>query len=330
MNDFLKSLIHEYNLTGKDLANILGIKPPAVSQWESPDGINPETLYTISKLFNITIDDLLEGKHTGESTEERLCRLYNIDNINIKSAEENKNIEVITEYTGKVKNMVSKLYPLLYKKITASITENEVRELEYIKKYFRIDISLGPLYSNNNYLHEADSDIIIGKKIINALGADDEAAVLWELHKIYKCKAIISFAEWHTDEIRDNILHSLPPSALDKIATEAYQEENYSLAYKLISEYSANILYVFDRSMMTYYKHDIFEQLEGEKIPLRHINEAKETWKPFADFNYITTLNYWSYKKLINFGARKKAEMYAKYKDKNPYKLWEYIKKEAY
>ena len=68
MNSFIKSLMEEKGLKQKDLAVILGVSPSALSQWnEEGTNITTENLFALSKLFHVTVDELLEGKRDRKS-----------------------------------------------------------------------------------------------------------------------------------------------------------------------------------------------------------------------------------------------------------------------
>lgn len=75
MNDFsefLYALRKEKGMTQAELATLLGVTNKAVSKWETGEAM-PETslLLPISRIFGVTVDELLEGKRNinNESTE---------------------------------------------------------------------------------------------------------------------------------------------------------------------------------------------------------------------------------------------------------------------
>lgn len=87
MNSFIKSLMDERNLKQKDIATILGISSAAISSWKDDvNGISTEHLYSLSKLFHVTVDEILEGKRTGESLEDKWKREYDINDYAAKCA----------------------------------------------------------------------------------------------------------------------------------------------------------------------------------------------------------------------------------------------------
>ena len=51
----IRKLRKENDMTLIDLAKVLNVSKPAVSQWENGKGIKTEYLYSLSKFFNISI-----------------------------------------------------------------------------------------------------------------------------------------------------------------------------------------------------------------------------------------------------------------------------------
>ena len=80
--DFIKELRTKSNLTLQDVANILGVSKAAVSKWETGDEgfIKTEMLYRISKLYGVTVKELLDGKLNSESNQDYWDRCYNLNN----------------------------------------------------------------------------------------------------------------------------------------------------------------------------------------------------------------------------------------------------------
>ncbi len=70
--EFLYSLRKEKGMTQAELAEALGVTNKAVSKWETGEAM-PETglLLPLSRIFGVTVDELLEGKRTEESAGEK-------------------------------------------------------------------------------------------------------------------------------------------------------------------------------------------------------------------------------------------------------------------
>lgn len=68
--DFLYTLRKEKGMTQAELAQALGVTNKAVSKWETGESM-PETaqLIPISRIFGVSVDELLDGKRSGQSQE---------------------------------------------------------------------------------------------------------------------------------------------------------------------------------------------------------------------------------------------------------------------
>lgn len=69
--EFLYTLRKEKNMTQAELAGILGVTNKAVSKWETGEAM-PETglLLPISRIFGVTVDELLAGRRAEETAPE--------------------------------------------------------------------------------------------------------------------------------------------------------------------------------------------------------------------------------------------------------------------
>ena len=82
--NFLYELRKEKRMTQAELADKLGVSNKAVSKWETGDAM-PETglLLPISRIFNVTVDELLNGKRINDEN----------DASEIKETKDNQNLE---------------------------------------------------------------------------------------------------------------------------------------------------------------------------------------------------------------------------------------------
>ena len=137
MNSFIKSLMDERNLKQKDLALILGISSAAISSWKDDvNDISTEHLYSISKIFHITVDELLEGKRTGESLEDKWKREYDINESMARMAMEFQDTEDLLQCLEIVAKANDRFFVLLEKKIKGRISDTEIKELEYLNQFY--------------------------------------------------------------------------------------------------------------------------------------------------------------------------------------------------
>ncbi|MEE1314535.1 MAG: helix-turn-helix domain-containing protein [Faecalimonas sp.] len=69
MGDFLKQLRNEKNLTQEQLGEQIGVTNKTISRWETGKYMIPvEYLETLSKLFCVTINELVSGKRLNTET----------------------------------------------------------------------------------------------------------------------------------------------------------------------------------------------------------------------------------------------------------------------
>lgn len=68
--EFLYKLRKEKGMTQAELAEVLGVTNKAVSKWETGEAM-PDTalLLPISRIFGVTVDELLEGRRSGQPVE---------------------------------------------------------------------------------------------------------------------------------------------------------------------------------------------------------------------------------------------------------------------
>ena len=72
--EFIAELRKEQNLTQKDLADKLNVSDKAISRWETGKGFpDVDSLQTLSKFFNITINELLAGEKAKTKTVEEIA-----------------------------------------------------------------------------------------------------------------------------------------------------------------------------------------------------------------------------------------------------------------
>lgn len=332
MNSFIKQLMDNHDISQKQLSNILGISSAAISQWKSTENISADILFSLSKLFNISVDELLNERLNDETLEERLFRLYNVDEINIDKAYDLEDVKIVTEYTAKIKNATTVIYELLYKKIKGVISSEEEQELECVENYFEVNLFKSPAFADctSFAVSRQYRDKVIGERLIEVFGVGDKKSIIWELKKIYRCNKVINIeddADWVTDEIKDNICDSYSDIEKDKIATDCFKNGDLNTAYEWIAN-GANILYTEQSLPCTNYSLEELNRFEGEKISLKHLDKAKEVHDKIC--GYVYQAYYSDYVKLIDRNAMKRVKAYAKYEKKNPAKLWEYIKGELY
>ena len=328
MNAYIKSLMDERGINQKELAEILGISPAAVSQWKECSMMSVETLFALSKLFQVTVDELVSEKHAAETPEQKWDRMYNLDGYEWPELVEEEDEEAALLYLGKLNNINSRFYKLLYKKMKGKASASESAELSIIEKYFRRDWGQSAYFYDKRLDRPTEEiEIWIAEILNEAVGIENEGAFVWELQRIYQNQKMISFEQ--VCETQDDDLIYMWYSALtqenkDAFLTKWYRQKvDNSILYELIKRGGRIIYADSDLPQINFDKVDL-EKFEGEKRPLKNLDEIK---KIFWDlYGRYWRISYEQYQVIINRSAIEKVEMEHKYKKKAPIKYWEFIK----
>ncbi len=346
MNNFIKSLMEEKGLKQKELATILGISPAAVSQWnEEGTNITADNLFLLSKLFHVTVDELLEGKRIGESLEDKWKREYDINKDAARTALVDGEKEKVLNYFAALQRVNIRFFELFEKKISNSITDNELKEWEYLKHFYDVNMYRSH-FLNDMRVSRIDSvSEMILNTLIDKIGADNRKTIIWELQKIYHItlydvgistdREVIPvgdyfdyFGENPLEYLEDDedvffaVYNALPPIEKDLFLTTEFQnKKGVEYLFKLIKR-GGNILYTPSDLNITNYDYKDLDKLEGVK-PVPELDKAQAVIYQIYDRYSLAT--YEQYQALINFCRMRQIEMEAKYKEKNPIKYWEYI-----
>lgn len=346
MNEFIKELLRKSEMKQSELAQILGISAAAVNQWKSTENIKPEILYSLSKLFSISVDNLLLEKFNDETIEEKCDRLYNIDGDYWGYIISENDQELLLDFSCKLRNINERVYELLYLKMLKKIKEQEKIELEYLNKYMECNVFQSQYFKDLSCFMclDEDRDMKVAQKLCEYIDIQDKETFMWELKKIYSCKEKIvweqvqAIKELLNEEILTNIFLSYTEFERDCIATQysagfQFYLDDIEAAEKIncMVLKGANILYTQrDFSMLNFGKEEL-EKFEGKKIALTELNEVKALLDnlPYDIQHWGRFLEYQDYKKLINHKRMNRFKHF-KYIESNPIKYWEYIKTEEY
>ena len=191
IGSLIRKLRKENDMTLIDLANVLNVSKPAVSQWENGKGIKTEYLYSLSKFFNISMSELLDGKLNEEDNESFWKRNYDITNYDFEDNINEKNINNVKEYYVHYNMIKNRFYNLLPKWANDQLKNNEVEEFIYLKNYFEFDYNYKNIIDNSNGYNIFENENIqkeFVKKIINKIDDLSSDEYNWELIKLYNCK----------------------------------------------------------------------------------------------------------------------------------------------
>ena len=191
IGSLIRKLRKENDMTLIDLANVLNVSKPAVSQWENGKGIKTEYLYSLSKFFNISMSELLDGNLNEEDNDSFWKRNYDITNYDFEDNINEKNINNVKEYYVHYNMIKNRFYNLLPKWVNDQLKNNELEEFIYLKKYFEFDYNYKNIIDNSNGYNIFENENIqkeFVKKIINKINDLSIDEYNWELIKLYNCK----------------------------------------------------------------------------------------------------------------------------------------------
>lgn len=351
MNSFIKSLMEERKIKQKDLAIILGISSAAISQWnDEGTNISANCLFMLSKLFHVTVDELLAGKRSGESIEDKWARDYNVNEEAARGALINGEKEKALNYFNILSKVNARFFYLFRKMIEDNISDLELKEWKYFKQYYKIEAYRSQELKDFQFCGENDDKELQILNILNEkLGVKNTDSIIWELQKIYNIthygikitsdREIIS-TDSRSDDFWDELLdlsglkddedvffavyESLSPIEKDCFLTaEFHNKRGAQYLYELIKR-GGNILYLPSDLNLTNFDMKDLDDLEGEKKPVFELDKAQAVVYEVYD-NYCLA-KYEQYQALINRTRMLQIEMEAQYKEKEPIKYWEFLK----
>ena len=189
MGNFINALRRGRGLTIEEVAKHIGVSKPAVSQWESGNGIKPEMLYALARFFDVSVDELVAGKRTNESNDDFIKRNYD---LSLYKFDEDKYDDKSGEkYLTHLKQIKNRFFSLLKSSVFGDLAGSQKAEFNFLKQYFQRDdrylanLKYGPEYIC--FFNDNDAAQIIKNRILG-LPLDDEKAIDWELSKFYSIK----------------------------------------------------------------------------------------------------------------------------------------------
>lgn len=345
MNNFIRELMEEYALKQKDLAEIVGVSSAAVSKWNDMREISVENLFSLSKLFHITVDELLAEQRVKESIEDKWNRQYCINEQSARYALIDGKKDKVLQYLEALPKANDRFFDLFEKKITNDIEEIELKEWIYLKQYFGVNIRRSSYFNNVQLISLKDNiDDFILSTIREKLGGNKED-IIWELKKIYNItnygvgltenREVVPIDEYYEnygddpleylkddEDVFLSVFQALPQLNKDIFVT-SMQKWNAAFLYELIKR-GGNILYRPEDLNLTNYDLKDLDDFEGEKKPVPELDKAQAVIYELYDNYSLAT--YEQYQAIINRSEMSRIEMEAKYEEKDPIKFLEYLK----
>lgn len=363
--NFIKSLRAERGITIEHLAKYIGVTKSAVSQWESGKGIKAEMLYSLSRFFGISVDELIGGKRNGESNSDFFKRNYDLSLCGF--GEEKCDDKSGEEYLSRLKQVKSRFFALLKDWTFDGLSANAKEEFVFLSQYFERDNNyLAYLKYGAGYIgffNEKDIKEIIREKIAK-LPADDEREVQWELQKFYYVKK-----EWMKSELvcdtKSNyllgkLLMAMSQPEKDILLAINLRKEDTKMQSNGLSEHEVKTerdltLDEIERTpyfktmlnagcnIMKKYKlpscleEEDLDRLEGKKaVPIKEISLDDDTRPYMQDMGgkgLVGSLQYWkmySYEQYQSFIDKRTTDYYkalVNFKEDDPSKYYEALKK---
>lgn len=345
MNNFIRELMEEYALKQKDLAEIVGVSSAAVSKWNDMREISVENLFSLSKLFHITVDELLAEQRVKESIEDKWNRQYCINEQSARYALIDGKKDKVLQYLEALPKANDRFFDLFEKKITNSIEEIELKEWIYLKQFYNVNIRRSSYFNDVRLISLKDNvDDFILSTVRDKLGESKED-IIWELKKIYNIinygvgisenREVVPIDEYYEnygddplEDLKDDeevffaVFQALPQINKDIFVT-SMQKWNASFLYELIKR-GGNILYRPQDLNLTNYDLKDLDDFEGKKKPVPEMDNAHTVIYEIYDRYALAT--YEQYQAIINRTEMSRIEMEAKYKEKDPIKYLEYLK----
>lgn len=326
----IKELRNEKGLKIQELADILKVDKAAVSQWENGKNIGVENLYKLSKLFNTSINYIIdENDNIDFEKYKKKFDLNQYDNIY-----GNSNLAI--EYLNKVKVIKDDFFELLINKYEDKSYDKQ--KFNFLKDYFKPDY---------HYLFERYGDYIHSEEmLIKEIYNMDKDNKRFELEKVYIFKrnsintSYIMFGECK-QELYETYLSTLNKPAKDnmlayelKLLSDKEVEENKKI--KILLNNGASFMKRYEALSKTISEEDL-EFIEGNKKEAEELNrffdhdnayEIANSKNGIFPNSLVNWKNY-TLEKYLSFVDNKRTEYYkslVNYKDKEPLRYYESLK----
>lgn len=247
MSEFTKQIMENYNISQKELASILGISSAAISQWKSAENISIKVLYKLSRLLQVSVDDLLSQIPLDTSSVEKRREEFGwLRSFKIATAiamNDNKVFAFFTAYK-KLKNC---FFDLFYRRITGKLRNKEQDELDYLFSFYTFDATAIKEYTNEE----------IALASISRIG--NKKAMIWELEQVYKCSLKLpwkSCFETGDEKIYLAAYDCLNSIVKDEIVT-AFRYINYRWLPRLYKKMNRT-------ELSKYIQHIVFEMINRD------------------------------------------------------------------
>lgn len=333
MNTFiLKYLRTTNNLTIQDIAEYLGVSKAAVCKWEKGDDIKIEHLYSISILFNVSINELLDGELNDDSKNEYFIKEYDLSKYKFDEITD-ENLDLIKEFYECYFKINKRFYYLLEKYLSNRINDKELKLFKTLENYYEYDLEYIKFHENINEEFEQEKlfylqDFGIQEILIDKVKKynTSKEVLRWELSKFFKFKEdlkIEQVMESNNKEAIKYLLENLSQQEKDYYFNKhlCYEDEEIKMYSENLYEQSiilnmlnCNAQFYYD-VIFDYYKYELDKYINHVNYSILNLIEKKVTLDPKRNNIYnmlkekkfaFDSLNFWKnftleeYKELID------------------------------
>lgn len=190
----LISLLKErHRMSSTQLASLIGVSKSAITKWESGDMPSIDNLYKMSKLFNVTVEELINGKLNKEDDENYLEKKYEAAEYNVGDLVNNKKYDKLKLYFKTYQLIRDNYLKLLYKAAFDKLSDKESEEFKYLQKYISID-SYELTGSNSRSFIFFDELIVAAKNFYLSIANLSKQEKEWKINQIYYFHSLVGIA----------------------------------------------------------------------------------------------------------------------------------------
>lgn len=339
---------HRYNLD--EIAMILGVNKSAVSKWEKGDDIRITNLYQLSKIYNVTVEELYEGKLKSDNSLDFLRIEFDLSYYDFDEKKElsKRNLNDIKEFYEHCKKVNDKFFSLLPKWAKNQIKDNELEVFMFIKRYFEFDIQYYELIKYGpGYIAYCDENLekeFIYEKIKEIELLNNEQK-LWELKKLYNFMYNLKIEEVinsNDAKVLRCLFSALSQIEKDKLLNynliiSEKKEDNKSIQRKRLPDEIENQIFLKEilrsgakklydlKEFDGHLNQEMYKYLKGKKKEVKELHKYLYPHQNF--FDYWKLFSYDEYLELIDKEGTDYLKDIISLRDSDPLKYYENLEK---
>lgn len=160
MGKLIEKLRNDLGMTVAELANVMGVSNASVTQWEKgKKRCSVENLGKLAEFFNVSIEEIIEGKLHNEGTLDYLKRNFDLEHFNVDELIKNKKVNCLYEYLSRCVSIKWRYWELLPRWSRNELSEGEAEEFNFIKQYFWLDKKVMNCKYETQYFHDSNNGV---------------------------------------------------------------------------------------------------------------------------------------------------------------------------